>query len=207
LNPRRPTPEDLKSETPHILPTIDYQAHKVVFVNWLRQIKGLNPLTIRQRVQYLDKFARPIGTPSDALGIFSGLNISQKRHLVNGFRSLFRFYEAQGLASTQWLDVLRANLPKIKSGMDINVPVEKDIRTSLFRLRSMSKEKRVFALYNLLLDSSLRLVEGIKLFNDVCSGNVNLEKQNGFYVVPLAEFRGTKVAYYGFISEYTLELV
>ncbi|MCJ7762849.1 hypothetical protein MUP38_05285, partial [Candidatus Bathyarchaeota archaeon] len=42
---------------------------------------------------------------------------------------------------------------------------------------------------------------------DLCSGEANLEKQEGFYVVPLAEFRGTKVAYYGFISDYTIELV
>jgi intergrase/recombinase len=120
---------------------------------------------------------------------------------------LFRFYEAQGLADIQRLDVLRANLPRIKSGIDINVLAEEEICDSLRRLKSMNNEKRVFALYNLLLDSGLRLIEGINLFNNLCSGKVTLEKQDGFYVAPVAEFRGTKLAYYGFISDCSFELI
>jgi intergrase/recombinase len=190
------------------MPRVDYRSQKEVFIRWLQQIKGLSPLTIKQRIRHLDKFAQPVSSPSDILEVFCSLkNRSQKRHLANGYRSLFRFYEAQGLASNHWLDVLRANLPKIKSGIDINVPAEKDIRNSLKRLGEMKREKRVFALYNMLLDSGLRLVEGVKLFNELCSGNVELEKHDGFYVIPLAEFRGTKTAYYAFISDYSLKLV
>jgi intergrase/recombinase len=139
--------------------------------------------------------------------MFSGLNDSQKRHLANAYRSFFGFCEAQGLADKQRLDLLRANLPKIKIGIDIDVPPESEVCASLSRLKEMAGEKRVFALYNLLLDSGLRLIEGVKLFNDLCSGSINLEQQGGFWVAPLAEFRGTKLAYYAFISDYTLELV
>jgi len=202
LNPRRPEPKDLKS------PTIDYSRYKDVFINWLKNIKGLSSGTIKQRIRYLDKFARPIRTPTELWNIFgSDLIDSQKRHLANGYRSLFRFYEAQGWANKQRCDILRANLPKLKSGIDLNVPTEQEICRSLKRINGIKKEKKVFTLYNLLLDSGLRLVEGIKLLKDYYSNTLNLEKQNGFYVAPLANFRGTKLAYYGFMSDYTLGLM
>jgi intergrase/recombinase len=202
LNPRRPAPEDLKSGL-----VIDYHASKIQFLDWMRQIRNLSANTIEQRVHYLDKFAKPIDAPSTVMEIFKGLNLSQKRHLANGFRSLFRYYEAQGLVSKERLDILRANLPKVKSGIDINVPVESEICDSLKHLSTMDKEKRVFALYNLLLDSGLRLVEGIDFFNNLSAGKIALEKHEGFCVATLAQFRGTKLAYYGFISDYTLDLI
>ncbi len=189
------------------MPEINYKPQKEVFLRWLREIKGLSPLTIKQRRRYLDKYAKPISSPADVLEVFSGVGSrSQKRHLADGYRSLFRFYEAQGLASRERLDVLRANLPRIKNGIDLNVPLEEDIINSLRRLKSIERGKRVFALYNLLLDSGLRLVEGVKLFDNLCSGSAELEKHDSFYVTPLADFRGPKSAYYAFVSGYSLGL-
>ena len=202
MNPRRPSPEDLKPS-----PVIDFRSVRAEFLCWLRQIRGLGEGSMRQKTAYLDKFARPIGSPSDVIAAFGGLNVTQKRHLANGYRSLFRFYEAQGSAEKTRLDVLRANLPTLKSGVDFNVPTELEVRDSLRRLAATNIDGRLFGIYNLLLDSGLRVVEGIRLFNGIASGGTRLEPQDGFSVAPMGEFRGTKLAYCGFVSDFTLSLI
>ena len=59
------------------------------------------------------------------------------------------------------------------------------------------------ALYDLLIDSGLRLIEAVELINSFNEA----EKVNGFYHCELAMFRGEKQAYYGHFSEYTLNLI
>lgn len=92
-DPRRPPPEDLKPA-----PAIDYASVRGEFLRWLREIRGLGEGSMRQKTAYLGRFARPLAGPSDVIAAFGGLGATQKRHLANGYRSLFRFYEAQGLA-------------------------------------------------------------------------------------------------------------
>ena len=139
--------------------------------------------------------------------MFSGLTMSQKRHLTNGMRNLFNFYQAQGLVGKQYLDVLRDNFPKTSIGVDLNVPTESDVLAALRHLEERDKEKRIFALYNLLVDSGLRLVESIRLFNTLVEDSSRLEQLNGFCIQPLGYFRNTKLAYFGFITSYTLSLI
>ena len=143
----------------------------------------------------------------DVVVMFSGLNGSQKRCLVNGLRSLFRFYEVQGYAEKRWLDLLRSNLPKTSVGVDLRVPSEKEIVESLKRVAERDAGRRYFGLYNLLLDSGLRLTEAVRLFDALRSGGVKLEKRDGFYIAPLGYFRGTKLAYFGFLTEFTLKVI
>jgi intergrase/recombinase len=59
------------------------------------------------------------------------------------------------------------------------------------------------ALYNLLLDSGLRLVEAVKLLNDF--GEVT--RVNGFCRCTLGFFRGSKTAYAGYFTKHTCELI
>ena len=186
---------------------IDYQSVREDFITWFKG-KGICWENYgKQLVRHLEHFAKPISKPMDLVELFSGLNNSQKRHLVNGLRNLFKFYETQGLASKQWLDLLRSNLPRISIGVDLNVPSEKEIVDSLKKLAKKDKTKRVFAIYNLLLDSGLRLTEAVKLYNALKFENVKIEKSNGFYIVPLGYFRNTKTAYYGFITDYTMKAI
>jgi len=201
LNPRRPTPEDLKSYS-----LIDYQSVKEDFIVWLKSKNLSWEHHVKKFLGYLDRFAKPISKPMDLIGLFTGLKDSQKRHLTNGLRSLFNFYETQGLAAKDWLDLLRSNLPKVASGVDLKIPGEKEMADSLRGVKTL-KDPRNFILYNLLLDSGLRLIEGVQLFNSFAEGTVKTEEHKGFCVVPLGYFRGTKMAYYGFISTYTLELL
>jgi hypothetical protein len=48
----------------------------------------------------------------DVARIFEPLSVGQRHTMIRAVRSLFNFYEAQGLASEWWLDLLRKNIPK-----------------------------------------------------------------------------------------------
>jgi len=155
-------------------------------------------------IQYLEKYVKPIGKPMDLVKIFNGLTNSQRRHLKNGLRLLFNFYEAQGLADKEFLDILRKNLPKTNIGVDLRVPTEKEIVNSLKTLSEKDKTKRYFALYSLLLDSGLRLSEAVTIYNRFVTNKIRLEEHNGFYLIPLSLIRNTKQAYYCLLTDYTV---
>jgi len=57
------------------------------------------------------------------------------------------------------------------------------------------------ALYNLLLDSGLRLVEAVKVLNE----HKDAEKFNGFYRISIGLFRGSKQAYYAYFTAATFQ--
>ena len=59
------------------------------------------------------------------------------------------------------------------------------------------------AVYNLLLDSGLRLTEAVKLINEFNS----VTEINGFYRCTLGYFRGNKMAYAAYFTNSTLALV
>jgi intergrase/recombinase len=100
-----------------------------------------------------------------------------------------------------YLDSLRNAIPKTKCGIDLKIPSESEIVDSLNKLENSPKKYR--ALYNLLLDSGLRLVESVTLINKF----KDAEEINGFFRCQLGDFRGTKRAYYGHFSERTHELI
>jgi len=147
----------------------------------------------------LRRYVNEIKEPLDIISIFSEVKRG-KRHLVLALRVLFNFYEAIGVAKTS-LDVLRKALPKTQSGVDLKIPSEAKIVESLRKLHKAPMKYQ--ALYNLLLDSGLRLIEAVALINNF----KGTEKVNGFYRCELAMFRGEKQAYYGHFSEHTLQLI
>ena len=55
----------------------------------------------------------------------------------------------------------------------------------------------------MLLDSGLRLIEAIRLLNSFPEA----EKVESFYCCPVGFFRGSKQAYYCYITEYTYQLI
>ena len=50
----------------------------------------------------------------DLVSLDGMLSELARRHLINGRRNLFNFYEAQGY-SDAWLNLLRKNLPRVRS--------------------------------------------------------------------------------------------
>lgn len=105
--------------------------------------------------------------------------------IVLALRILFNFYEAMGVEK-ECLDVLRKALPKVQCGIDLKIASEAKIVESLRKLPRAPLKYQ--ALYNLLLDSGLRLVEAVELANSF----QDVEVVNGFYRCELAMFRGEK---------------
>jgi intergrase/recombinase len=102
-----------------------------------------------------------------------------KRHLWLGFRVVFNFLEAMGVSADE-LVVYRKALPTFGCGVDLNVPEEVGVLESLRKL-SKIPEKYVL-LFNVLLDSGLRLVEAVKVISEFKSAG----KLTVFIVLHLA---------------------
>jgi intergrase/recombinase len=108
--------------------------------------------------------------------------------------------QAQGY-SEDYLNLLRKNLPKEQIGVDLKVPEESDIIYSLKQLPKIAP--KYAALYNLLLDSGLRLVEAAEIVSNFKSAdNVNLGN-SPFYRATVGMFRSSKQAYYAYFTERT----
>ncbi|MDR0460729.1 MAG: hypothetical protein LBH62_04745 [Nitrososphaerota archaeon] len=149
----------------------------------------------RDLLRYLDKYFVRISSPTDIMRVFAKMQKGQ-RHLWLGFRAVFNFLEATGVKA-EALAVYRKALPKVRCGVDLKVPEEDGMLQSLHKL-SKAPEKYVL-LYNVLMDSGLRLVEALKVITEFKSA----EQVNGFYRIALGDFRGCKQAYYAYITEPT----
>ena len=98
----------------------------------------------------------------DIVRIFSKLTQGQAHNLNRGFRNFLNFQELKGV-SPDYLNSLRKAIPRDTRGYDLNVPDETQIIASLRALNRIPIKYK--ALWNLLLDSGLRLVEACRLIN------------------------------------------
>ena len=180
---------------------IDFPKIRGDFLTFL-ECKRLNSRYFKSMLSYLDKNVKVIRGPMDVLRIFSGLSVGQKHNLIRGVQNLFSFLRAQGF-SRDYLDVLRMNLPKDEVGFDLRIPTTEEIVRSL---RVMSEACLKYkSLYNLVVDSGLRLVEACRLMSSF--GELKVERFDDFCVVPLGFFRRSKLAYFGFMTDDTFTLV
>ncbi|MEM2954273.1 MAG: integrase [Candidatus Bathyarchaeia archaeon] len=173
------------------------------FVQYV-EFKRYEPANARNMIGYLDRFVKDsIRTPLDVMKLFSPLTVGQRHHLNRALRAWFNCLEINILASgfKEFLDGLRKAIPKDEVGIDVKVPEEEKIVSDLRRITS--KSLRGQAVYNLLLDSVLRLVEVVKIFNDFPEP----ERLEGFYRWPIGFFRGAKQAYYCYMTEHTYQLL
>jgi len=136
-------------------------------------------------VRYLDRyFKAPIESPMDVLRLFKGLSVGQAHQLNRALRAFLNFLEILGF-DEGWLYRLRKAIPKDQIGVDIKVPEEETIREDLRRLPEATLHYQ--ALWSLCLDSSLRLIEAIRVINGFRLEN--LQRVNGFYRYKLGELR------------------
>lgn len=168
------------------------------FIDYLR-VNGYYQTTIEDAIRYLDKYSVILREPQDVIGLFSNVKRA-KRHVILAVRLLLNFYEVLGY-DKGYLDGLRNAIPKVRCGVDLKIPCETEMVDSLGKVENSPQKYN--ALYNLLVDSGLRLVEAVNLIN----GFEVAEKIEGFYRCVIGEFRGNKQAYYGYFSEKTLKLV
>jgi intergrase/recombinase len=154
-------------------------------------------------LHYLDENVTSINGPSDVIGVFSRVKRG-RRHLWLAMRVLFNYVEVLGL-DTQILTMLRRALPKgaNRTAPDLKVPSENEVENSLRLLHKAPRKYQV--LYNLLLDSGLRLVEAASIVNNFRVENV--ERVGRFYRIEIGEFRGSKQAFYGYFTERTFKML
>jgi len=139
----------------------------------------------------------------DIMRYFAALKKGQ-RHLWLAFRAVFNFLEATGYDSLV-LAIYRKALPTFPCGIDLNVPEEPGILDALRTLQKANAKAEYLALYNLLIDSGLRLIEACAVIREFRAENA--ERIGGFYRVDVGEFRGNKQAFYGYFSESTFNLI
>jgi intergrase/recombinase len=153
-------------------------------------------------LRYLDRHFKVINYPQDIISIFSKVK-KGRRSLWLAFRVLFNYLEALGY--DDWVvTILRKSLPKANcTGVDLKVPEEPEIVRSLGSIKNATI--KYWALYNLLVDSGLRLVEALKVISEFDADKA--DHVNGFYRVEVGAFRGNKQAFYGYFTEYTFKLL
>jgi intergrase/recombinase len=178
---------------------INYLAVRRDFISYIES-RNLSCKYIQCILSYLDRYVTVISEPMDVVKAFHGLTDGQQHNLNRAIRNLFKYVEAQGF-NKEYLDVLKKNIPKDSTGIDVKIPSEESIIKSLMKLSKVPLKYQ--ALYNLLLDSGLRLVEGVRMINSFKGA----EEVNGFYRCELGYFRKSKVAYYAHFSEYTLNKI
>jgi len=174
-----------------------------LFLQYL-EFKRYEPANARNMLNYLDRFVKqPISTPMDVMRIFSPLTAGQRHHLNRAMRAWFKCLEINNPNNQfkEFLDGLRKAIPKDEVGIDIKIPDEEQIISDLKRIRNDPLPYQ--AAYNLLLDSGLRLVEVAKLLNNF----PETERLGSFYRCPVGLFRGSKQAYYCYLTEYTFQLI
>jgi len=180
---------------------IDYPGLRSGFVSFLES-KRFDPRYREGMLSYLDRYVKTINGPMDILRLFSGLSGGQQHNLNRGVRNLFNFLGAQGF-DEDYLNLLRKNIPRDAVGFDINIPSPEAIVSSLRVIADASPPYR--ALYELVLDSGLRLVEACRFINSL--EEARIERLDGFCVAPLGYFRRSKAAYFAFFTEETRRLM
>ncbi|MCX8151400.1 MAG: integrase, partial [Candidatus Bathyarchaeota archaeon] len=182
---------------------IDYKGLREEFVAWLRS-KGLNKYYAKGIVSSLDKHIgeKRIKESMDIVNVFA--NVERGRHeLIPALHALLNFAKLKGFDRSR-IEMLKEAIPKREIGVDLKIPSEDDIISSLRIVDKVDLLKHKVA-FNLALDSGLRLTETVKLIEGFRADAV--EKAEGFYVACAGMFRKSKVAYYGFFTEYTMRLL
>jgi len=179
--------------------TLNWRISRPEFTEYL-QTKKFNTRYERDILTNLDKYVVTINSPMDVIRIFSKLTAGQAHNLNRALRNFLNFHELMGV-NTGFLSALRKAIPQDTRGYDLNVPDENQIIKSLKALNHAPLKYR--CLWNLLLDSGLRLTEACRLINTF-DGAVNV---GDFYRVTLGYFRGAKLAFAGYFTEYTHQLI
>ena len=179
--------------------TLDWQQDKAEFIEYLKS-KHYSPLYAKAIISNLKRHVHTLSSPMNITAINANLSSGQQHNLNRALSALFKFYELKGYP-VELLNSLRKAIPKDNIGVDLNIPSEQAIIASLNKLSGIPL--RYQALYNLLLDSGLRLTEAVKAINAYSEP----VKVNGFYRVTLGYFRASKLAYAAYYTEATHKLI
>jgi intergrase/recombinase len=149
-----------------------------------------------------DRYVTILASPMDVMRSFSNLSAGQAHHLNRALRAFINFLEILGFDNA-WLNSLRKAIPRDRMGIDIRIPEAQVIKEDLLKISKLPLQYQ--ALWNMCLDSGLRLIEAVHLINGFSMEN--LQNVNGFFRYKVGEFRGNKQAYFGYFTESTLRLI
>jgi len=181
--------------------SLNWLENKAEFVEYL-QSKHYNPLYFRAILSNLRRHVRIIREPMDIIAIYSKLSYGQQHNLNRALAALFKFHEIKGELPIEFLNSLRKALPRDNIGVDLKIPTEQEMLTSIKKLNSIPLKYR--ALYGLLVDSGLRLTEAVKAINNFSNP---FKVKNAYYRLTLGYFRASKIAYAAYFSDYTYRLI
>ena len=178
---------------------INYFNVREDFKVWLES-RDLSRDHQRQILGYLERFlaGRVIGNPMDVVRLFQVLSSGQRNNLNRALRNLFNFFGRMEWP-TAYLDLLRKNIPRDQLGEDLYRPSEGRILESLRLMNERANEKYRLLYWVVIKSGGLRLVEAVKLYNNL-EDLENEELPSGYIKVLLGYFRGTKRAYYAYLS-------
>jgi intergrase/recombinase len=179
--------------------SLNWAQNKAEFTEYLNA-KSFNLRYVKCMVSYLDRYVVELREPMDVVRAFAGLTSGQQHNLNRAVRNLLNFAELKG-ADPDCLNALRKAIPKEVCGCDLNVPSEEEIKASLRKLDDAPAKYR--CLWNLLLDSGLRLTEAVRLINNFDGAT----EVNGFYRCTLGYFRGSQLAFAAYFTPHTLKLI
>jgi intergrase/recombinase len=182
---------------------IDWRREEGEFVEYLNA-QHFNAEYTKAILRQLVRFVPVIREPMDIVKVCVSLTDGQKHNLNRALSALFRFYELKGV-DAGYLGALRKAIPKDNIGVDLNVPIESEILANLKKVHTAPLKYQ--ALYNLLLDSGLRVTEAVRLMAELNNGAVGMVEVNGFCRCTLGYFRGSKLAYAAYFTPDTFELV
>lgn len=182
---------------------------KHVLVNWVTirsdfkiylQSKRFSEDYMGSLLRYGDKYLQDnlIAEPMDILRLFAGVKHGV-RHLWLTFRAIFNYLESVGFVDSAALVSYHKALPQPPQFVDFKVPSEQAIIDSMVKLRVNCPHPEYIALYNLLIDSGVRLIEAVKAIELIESA----EKVGGFYRICLGLVRGCKSSFYVYLSSET----
>ena len=173
------------------------------FMAWSERIAGHGEEHRRSLVRYLDKHlsGREIRSDEDIRAILMACERG-RRHLQLALRNLFKFLEWKG-----WPEDLLARWRKLvkveRTAEDCDVPSEEDIIRSLRILAEARAD--YWALYNVLLDSGMRIRHAVELLNTW--DERHLKACDGYYIYTLGKTDGPKKQPYVFLTPYTVQLI
>jgi len=173
------------------------------FMAWSERIAGHSEKHRRDLVSYLDRYlsGREIRSDEDIRALLMACERG-RRHLQLALKNLFKFLEWKG-----WPEELLARWRKLvkveNTNEDCNVPSEEDLVVSL---RELAKgQAKYWVLYNVLLDSGIRLSHAVQLLNTW--DDSRLKEHDGYYTYALGKTSGTKRQPFVFLTPYTVQLI
>jgi len=190
----------MPTTVPH---SINWLQNKAEFYDYLKS-KHYSSIYVKAIISNLYRHVHIISSAMDITAINANLSSGQQHNLNRALSALFKFYELKGYP-VEFLNSLRKAIPKDNIGIDLNIPSEEAIIASLNKLSGIPLKYQ--ALYNLLLDSGLRLTEAVKAINSHSEPfKVNFGECQ-FYRVTLGYFRASKLAYAAYYTEATHNLI